>query len=161
MRARGSPGGGSPPQRADAPADPEAVASDADHVVVLFDGVCNLCSGIVAFIIRRDAASRFRFAPLQSPTGRELLERFGLPQGEPESVVVIHGGRAYTRSAAALEIARRLGWPWRALYPLRIVPRPLRDLLYDAVARSRYRVWGRKAECIVPTPDVRARFLDW
>lgn len=141
--------------------EPQSPALGGDHVVVLFDGVCNLCSGIVAFIIRRDAASRFRFAALQSPIGRRLLERFGLPQGEPESVVVIHGGRAYTRSAAALEIARRLGRPWRALYPLRIVPRPIRDFLYDAVARNRYRLWGRKAECIVPTPDVRARFLDW
>lgn len=139
----------------------ESSAFDGSHVVVLFDGVCNLCSGIVAFVIRRDPAARFRFAALQSPTGQRLLEQFGLPQDELESVVVIHRGRAYTRSAAALEIARHLGWPWRALTLLRIVPRPIRDLLYDAVARSRYRVWGRKAECMVPTPDVRARFLDW
>lgn len=139
----------------------QSLALDGDHVVVLFDGVCNLCSGIVAFIIRRDPGARFRFAALQSPAGKRLLERYGLPRDEMESVVVIHRGRAYVRSAAALEIARRLGWPWRALYPLRIIPRPIRDLFYDAIARSRYRVWGRKAECIVPTPDVRARFLDW
>ena len=132
----------------------------ADGAVVLFDGVCNLCNGAVQFIIDRDPQAHFRFAAQQSEPGAALLARVGRPlSGEPDTIVLVEGGRVYERSDAALRIARRLSGAWRLLALLRVVPRPLRDAVYGLVARSRYRVFGRSAECRVPTPELRARFL--
>ena len=127
--------------------------------IVLFDGVCNLCNGTVNFILDHDPAGRFRFAALQSEAGRALLVRHGLAADALESLVLVEGERAWVRSDAALRIAAGLGAPWRWLAVLRVVPRGIRDRLYDAVARNRYRWFGRRDECRVPTPDLRARFL--
>lgn len=130
-------------------------------VIVLFDGVCNLCNGVVRFIIRRDPEGCFRFAAQQSEVGQALLERYGIPQHQAlaDSVVVIAEGRAFLDSDAALEILRRLrGCGW--LYALRHLPKPLRDGLYRLVARNRYRLFGRRTSCAVPTPELRARFLE-
>src|SRR5712691_1177998 len=109
--------------------------------VILFDGVCNVCSGFMQFVIARDPAGRFRFASLAS-------------------VVLVEGDQVFTQSTAALRIARGLGLPWRLAYGLIAVPRPLRDWVYDVVARHRYQWFGRRDGCLVPTPQVRARFLD-
>jgi predicted DCC family thiol-disulfide oxidoreductase YuxK len=128
--------------------------------IVLFDGVCNLCNASVRFIAERDPHGRFRFAALQSDTGRRLLEEHGLDAGELSTVVVVADGRAYTRSDAALRVARGLGRGWPALGALRIVPRLVRDAAYGVVARNRYRWFGRKDECMIPTPEMRARFLE-
>ena len=125
--------------------------------VILFDGVCNLCNGFVQFVIARDPAARFRFAALQSASARRLLDGLG---AVPDSVVLVDGGHVYTRSSAALRIARRLPFPWSLARALIVVPRPLRDWLYDRVARHRYRWFGRKDVCMMPTPDLRARFLE-
>ena len=128
--------------------------------VLLFDGVCNLCNGAVQFIIRHDPAGRFRFAALQSDTGERLLREMGLPPDKLDTLVLVEDGRAHQRSTAALRIARRLSGLWPALFYLFIwVPRPLRDLAYDFVARNRYRWFGQRDECMVPTPELRARFL--
>jgi predicted DCC family thiol-disulfide oxidoreductase YuxK len=128
--------------------------------VILFDGVCNLCNGFVQFVIARDPAARFQFAALQSDSARRLLARVdGLGQ-VPDSVVLVDRGRVYTRSSAALRIARGLPFPWSLARALIVVPRPLRDWVYDRVARHRYRWFGRKDTCMVPTPDLRARFLE-
>jgi predicted DCC family thiol-disulfide oxidoreductase YuxK len=127
--------------------------------VILFDGVCNLCNGFVQFVIARDPAGRFQFAALQSDSARRLLAR--LDGGAlPDSVVLVDGGRVYTRSSAALRIARGLRFPWSLARALIIVPRPLRDWVYDLVARHRYQWFGRKDVCMIPTPDLRARFLE-
>ena len=128
---------------------------------MLFDGVCDLCAGSVRFIIARDPGSYFRFASLQSDTGRRLLESHGYEPGALSSVVLLEGGRSYERSAAALRIARRLSGGWPALGALKVVPRPLRDLVYDWIAANRYRWFGKRDACMVPTPELRARFLDW
>ena len=125
--------------------------------VILFDGVCNLCNGFVQFVIARDPGARFRFAALQSDSARRLLDGLG---AVPDSVVLVDGGRVYTRSAAALRIARRLPFPWSLAQALIVVPRPLRDWVYDRIARHRYRWFGRKDVCMIPTPDLRARFLE-
>jgi predicted DCC family thiol-disulfide oxidoreductase YuxK len=204
----------------------------SDRPVVLFDGVCNLCNGVVRFIVARDPAARFRFAPLQwavggaagvateakagasgVPSGRPsgaTLEATagaeagagagappgaaagaagvateakagasGAPSGRPsgatgeaaagaaqaaseaaDSIVLVEAGKRYTRSTAALRIARGLRFPWPLLYGLMLAPRPLRDAVYDWVARHRYEWFGKRAACMAPTPEVRGRFLE-
>lgn len=128
--------------------------------VVLFDGVCNLCDAAVLFIIDRDPDARFRFAALQSGAAARLLAGLPRPEGgDPESVFLLEDGKLYDRSTAALRIARRLRWPWKLAYALVAVPRPLRDAAYRFVARRRYRWFGRRDACRVPTPELRARFL--
>jgi len=128
-----------------------------DAPIVLYDGVCRLCQASVRFIVRRDPAGRFRFAPLQDPGAAEWLDL--QPGRPPESVVLVEGGRVYTRSAAALCIARRLRFPWPLLFGLVLVPRPLRDAIYDGIARRRYAWFGRDESCPLSPPEVRARLL--
>jgi predicted DCC family thiol-disulfide oxidoreductase YuxK len=127
--------------------------------IVLFDGVCNFCNSSIQFILRRDRSRAFRFAALQSEAGRRLLQQFRLPEDDLESMVLIEDGRAYHRSAAGLRIARRLGWAWPLLYGLIVLPPFLRDAVYNLIARNRYRWFGKQDQCMIPTPDVRDRFL--
>jgi len=127
--------------------------------VVLFDGVCNLCNGSIQFIVRRDPNGYFRFASLQSEYGRALLREHGLDEADLFSVILVEDGKAYARSDAALRIARRLAGGWKAAGALRVVPRALRDRVYDLVARNRYRWFGRRDTCMIPTPELRERFL--
>jgi predicted DCC family thiol-disulfide oxidoreductase YuxK len=141
------------------PLPPDHPGLDPAHPVLLFDGVCRLCSRSVNFIIRRDRYRRFRFAILQSPVAERLLLAADAPHPLPESMIVVDGGRCYTRSDAALRIAKRLPFPWPLFAVFWIVPRPLRDLLYRTVARNRYRWFGKHESCMVPTPDITARFL--
>ena len=126
--------------------------------MLLFDGVCTLCNGFVQFVIERDPAGRFQFAPLQSDAAARLL---GVaPPPWPDSLVLLEDGRRFTRSTAALRVARGLRFPWPLAYVFVAVPRPVRDWVYDAVARNRYRWFGRRDVCMVPTPDLRSRFLN-
>ena len=127
--------------------------------IVLFDGVCNFCNGSVNFIIERDRAGHFKFAPIQSETGQRLIAKYVTAAPDIDSIILVENEQAYTHSTAALRIARGLGGIWTAVYALIIVPRPLRDLLYRLFAKYRYRVFGRMDECMLPTPEVRARFL--
>jgi predicted DCC family thiol-disulfide oxidoreductase YuxK len=127
--------------------------------VVLFDGACNLCNASIHFMIDRDPAGTLRFAAQQSPVGQRLLAERGLA-GQTGSVVLIEDGRAYTRSTASLRAARYLRWPWRWARWLVIVPRPLRDAVYRLIAANRYRLFGRREACRLPSPAVRERFLD-
>lgn len=127
--------------------------------LILFDGDCNLCNGAVQFVIRRDPAARFSFASLQSEAGRRALAEAG-EQDLPDSIVLVQGSRVRVKSAAALAIARGLRLPWPLLSVFWLVPYPLRDLVYDWVARNRYRWFGKRDSCWVPTPELRARFVD-
>jgi predicted DCC family thiol-disulfide oxidoreductase YuxK len=128
--------------------------------IVLFDGVCNLCSGSVQFILKRDKNNLFQFASLQSKPGQEYLKKFNLPADTFNSFVLVEGDNIYTRSTAALRIAKNLkGWKW--LYAFRIVPKFIRDAVYNLIAKNRYRWFGKKNECWIPTPDLRARFLEY
>lgn len=132
--------------------------SNISHPIVFFDGVCNLCNSTVQFIIRRDREQRFRFASLQSETGQEMLQRNNLPQGQFNSFILYENGQAYFRSTAALKMLSQLkGWKWTRLFM--IVPRFLRDGVYNLVARNRYNWFGRKDACMIPTPDLKSRFL--
>ena len=127
--------------------------------IILFDGVCNLCNGAVQFVIRHDPEGQFKFAALQSETGRELRRRFGLAVDSIETMVLVEGDRAYLQSEAALRIAVKLGGAWPLLGMLRVVPRAWRDRAYRFLADHRYRWFGKRDSCLVPTPDLRARFL--
>lgn len=136
------------------------MASDllaAEHPVVLFDGVCNLCNGAVRFVTRHDRAGRFDFASLQSETGARLLRerRPGFALDELETLVFIEGARVYTHSDAALRIARGLDGAWPLLGLLGLVPRVIRDAAYRFVARRRYRWFGRAEACAIPPPPDR------
>ena len=138
--------------------------SDTAPPTILFDGVCNLCNGFVQFIIRHDAASKFRFAALQSAAGQALLDAHGqqnLTTGAagPDSVVLVAGGNVYSHSAAVLRIAGHLGGVWRVALVGWLLPRSWRDGLYRYVARHRYQWFGRQESCWLPTPALRARFL--
>lgn len=143
-----------------AAADPLAGLDTTEHPVLLFDGVCNLCNGVVRLVVRFDAAGTFRFAPLQSTVGRALLERHGLDADDFDSFVLVEDGRAFEKSAAALRVARRLDGPWPLLWPLVYAPERLRDAGYDLVANHRYRVFGRTDECQLPPPELRERFTE-
>src|SRR5678816_2439701 len=127
--------------------------------IILFDGVCNFCNGMVNFIIARDPKAYFRFAPLQSETGQRMRSRFDIDENV-DSIILIEDESAYVFSTAALRIVKGLGGLWRLLYVFIIVPTPVRDLFYRLFARNRYWLFGKKSVCMVPTPDVRARFLD-
>ncbi len=130
------------------------------HAVVLFDGVCNLCNKSVQFIIRRDKRDRFRFAPLQGKTGQALLSRHGLPADSFNSFILAEGDKIYTHSTGALRMLKELGFPWSMAYAFIIVPRFIRDGVYRAVARNRYRWFGRQESCMIPTPALKKKFLD-
>ena len=127
--------------------------------IVLFDGVCNFCNGSVNFMIGHDTAGYFKFAPLQSETGRALLGKFGIDTTETDSIILVEDDKAYTHSTAALRIARKLDGLWGWFYIFRFVPRPIRDLFYRLFAKYRYRLFGKKDVCMMPTPELRERFL--
>ena len=139
--------------------------------VVLFDGVCNFCDASVNFIIEHDRSAYFKFAPLQSDEGTRMANKYGFESATAkqddaqsdlipiDSVILIEDDKAYTHSTAALRILRRLGAPWSWAYAFIIVPRPIRDWGYRLFARYRYRIFGRKDQCMLPSPEVRARFL--
>ncbi len=129
------------------------------HSIVLFDGVCNLCNGSVQFIIRHDKAGRYRFASLQSDAGRRLQEQYQLDADALDTLILVEQGRAYVRSGAVLRIARGLGGGWQLAWVFIAVPAFIRDIFYRFVARNRYRWFGKKAECMLPTPELKSRFL--
>jgi predicted DCC family thiol-disulfide oxidoreductase YuxK len=126
--------------------------------LILFDGVCNLCNGAVQFILKRDRSGKFLFASLQSPYAKNALQDFFVTPDNLYSIILIKNGRLYDRSDALLEIARDLDG-WSGFYHLRFIPRPVRDTLYRLVSRYRYNIFGRQDSCMMPTPELRARFL--
>ena len=135
-------------------------AAVAEGPVLFFDGVCNLCHGAVQFVIEHDPEGRIRFASLQSDVGRAVLDSVGLPDDELETVVLVEGTRAYTKSAAAIRVCELLGGVYRAASVGWLLPRRLRDWLYTVVAERRYEWFGRKDQCMVPTPELRERFVE-
>ena len=127
--------------------------------ILLFDGVCNLCNGVVQFIIKRDKKAKFKFTALQSDAGQQLLKQYNLPLDDFESFVFIYKGIAYQRSGAALRVARELGGFWKLFYGFIILPKIIRDSIYNLIAGSRYKIFGRQDSCMIPTPELRSRFL--
>jgi predicted DCC family thiol-disulfide oxidoreductase YuxK len=129
------------------------------HPVIVFDAMCMLCSGNAQFVLKHDRRGYFRLASMQGEAGAALMRRFGIDPGEPDTMIVVDGERAIRNSDAVLAIARGLGWPWRALGVLRLVPRAWRDAAYRWVARRRYRLFGRRETCWLPSSEQRERLL--
>ncbi len=133
----------------------------ANTAIVLFDGVCNLCNRTVQIIIDHDPSAYFRFTSLQSDAGKKLLVEHGLkvPEGDPDSIILIERGRAHSHSGAALRIARRMSGAYRLLWSFIVVPWFIRDVVYRFIAKNRYRWFGKEESCWVPTPELKKRFL--
>ena len=127
--------------------------------VLLFDGVCNVCNGAVNFVLDRDPAGLFRFASLQSEIGQRLCREHGIAT-DVGTIVLVEDGVAYTESTAILRVARKLGKGWPLLSVFFVVPKAIRDAAYRYFARNRYRWFGKREVCRVPTPEIRARFLE-
>lgn len=130
-----------------------------DYLIV-FDGVCNLCNATVNFIIRRDNKKRFIFSPLQSPYAQAVLEKYQMTHIANDSFVLIKRERVYLRSSAALEIAKEFNGAWRLLLLFRVVPSGLRDAIYNLIARNRYKLFGKRETCMLPSKDVLDRFCE-
>lgn len=134
--------------------------SPSEPHIILFDGVCNLCNNTVQFLIKRDPEGKFKFASLQSEAGQELLRHFDLSTRDFETFIYIIGDECYTRSTAALRVLNELGGLWRAFYMFMLIPKPIRNSLYRVISKNRYRWFGKRDSCMVPTPERKERFLE-
>ncbi|MGX5800932.1 thiol-disulfide oxidoreductase DCC family protein [Bradyrhizobium sp. Arg314] len=132
---------------------------DARQPLIVFDGVCVFCSGFVQLILKLDRKKRFRFATAQSPLGEALFHQHGLATDNYDTNLAIIDGAAFTRLDSFIAVMAALGWPWRAAKALLILPRPLRDWVYDRVAKNRYALFGRKDSCDIPSADLRQRLV--
>lgn len=135
------------------------VAGSAAHDIIVFDAECVFCSGNAQFVIKHDKAGRFCLAAMQNETGRAIFREAGIDPDDPESLVVVTRGRILRDSDAVIHIYRHLGWPWRSIVALRLVPRKLRDPVYRLIARNRYKWFGRRSTCWVPRPQDQERML--
>jgi predicted DCC family thiol-disulfide oxidoreductase YuxK len=130
------------------------------HSIILFDGVCNLCNGAVQFVIKRDNRNQFLFASLQSHEGIEILSEHNLPSKRMNSFFLVENGKVYDKSTAALRVLKKMKGLWPLCYIFIIVPKFIRDGVYDWIAKHRYQWFGRKDECMIPTPELKAKFLN-
>ena len=131
-----------------------------DYPIILFDGICNLCNNAVQFVLKHDKKKLFRFASLQSDFGKSILIKYALPTDNFNSFVLILNGKAYTKSTAALSVAKMLSGPIKLLYGFIVVPAFIRNGVYNVIANNRYKWFGKKESCMLPSPDVAARFLN-
>lgn len=130
-----------------------------DSAIVLFDGVCNFCNHSIQFIIKRDPKGYFKFGALQSEEGKALLAQHGLPPEALDTIVLIENGKAYTYSTAPLRITRKLVFPWFLFFIFLLVPTFIRNPIYKWISRNRYKWFGKQESCMMPTPEIRKRFL--
>jgi len=130
-----------------------------ENPIILFDGVCNFCNSAINFVLKQDKKGIFRFAPLQSEAGQRLLQEYNLSTEEFDSFVLIDNGKVYKKSAASLRVMNKLPWYWKEAQVLRIIPTAFRDAIYDFIASNRYKWFGKKEQCMIPTPETRSRFL--
>ncbi|MCH8567062.1 MAG: thiol-disulfide oxidoreductase DCC family protein [Balneolales bacterium] len=129
------------------------------YAIIFFDGVCNLCNASINFVIDRDSKRYFRYAPLQSETGQRFLDKHGKSVSDFDSVILSENGKVYEKSAAALRVARKMDGAWPLLYGFIIIPRFLRDVVYNLIAKNRYRWFGKEESCRMPTPELKQLFL--
>jgi predicted DCC family thiol-disulfide oxidoreductase YuxK len=138
---------------------PEPPSFDASRPLIVFDGVCVLCSGFARMVVRLDREGRFRFATAQSPFGAALFHQYGLRTDRYEPNLVIVDGAAFTRLESLVAVMSELGWAWRAARLLLLLPRPVRNWLYERIARNRYALFGRKDSCDIPSSAMRGRLI--
>ncbi len=129
------------------------------HPIVLFDGVCNFCNASVNFIIRHDKQKRLRFATLQSEAGERIRKEFGIADQKPDSFLLLHKGHLYKYTEAALKVFNMLPWYWKWTQVIWLIPQFVRDPIYRLIAKNRYKWFGKKEECMIPSPEVKERFL--
>ena len=129
------------------------------HSIILFDGVCNLCNNAINLVIKRDKKNRYRFTALQEEPGLSLLKRYNINTNDVDSIVLIENEKAYKKSTAALRVARTLSGAWPLLYGFIIVPAFIRNIVYDFIAKHRYNWYGKKESCMIPTPELKSKFL--
>jgi len=127
--------------------------------IILFDGVCNLCDGFVQWVIKRDLAGQFMFASLQSDAAKDLFEKHNISETDLSTVILIDGDKVYTHSDVPLQITHKIGGFWSIFYYFRWLPSPFRNAIYNWIARNRYRFFGKKDQCMIPTPNLKSRFL--
>lgn len=132
----------------------------ASKPIILFDGVCNLCSSSVQKVIKNDPEGKFLFAPLQGKTGQEMLNKYQLPVNNFNSFVLVQDDQVFTQSTAALKVARQMKGFWKWLYAFIIIPPFIRNAVYNLIAGNRYKWFGKKETCMVPTPELKSRFLE-
>jgi predicted DCC family thiol-disulfide oxidoreductase YuxK len=128
--------------------------------IILFDGVCNFCNAMVNFVIRQDKKNIFRFAALQTESGKKLLEQYNIYWKQNDSFVLIENGKAYMKSNAALRLYNQLPWYWKWTQLFWIFPNFIRDGVYNLIAKNRYRWFGKRDECMIPSPQMKHRFLN-
>jgi predicted DCC family thiol-disulfide oxidoreductase YuxK len=139
--------------------DPEVPPCPDDHPIIVFDGYCALCSGWAKFVLKHDHAARYRLLAAQSPLGHALYVHYGLDPQDYETNILIADGRAWFKSEGSIRMAEGLGLPWSTAALFRIVPRRLRDFLYEFIARNRLRFFGKLDSCYMPAPGYKDRFL--
>jgi predicted DCC family thiol-disulfide oxidoreductase YuxK len=127
--------------------------------IILFDGICNLCNSSVQFIIKRDPFGHFKFASLQGAAGQKLIKQFGV-NNEINSFILIEDNKIFFKSSAAIRVCMKLRGPWKLLSIFKIIPPSIRDIFYNIVANNRYKWFGKQENCMLPTPEMRKRFLD-
>jgi predicted DCC family thiol-disulfide oxidoreductase YuxK len=132
--------------------------NSGEHII-LFDGVCNLCNGLVQFIIERDKKQLFKFSSLQSEFGQSILEKNGFPKTELDSFLFLSEGKLHQKSSAGLHVAKKLGGFWTLFYVFIIIPKPIRDWIYSFIAKNRYKWFGKQESCWLPSPELKSRFI--
>lgn len=137
----------------------ENLSKAMEDKIVLFDGVCNLCDNSVKFIIKRDKKGIFKMASLQSEVGKQLQEKYGQDTSKVDSVMLIENGKLYTKSTAALRIAKNLDGAWKLFIVFMVIPSFIRDIFYDFIAKNRYKWFGKHDACMIPDKSIKSRFL--
>lgn len=127
--------------------------------IILFDGVCNLCNKVILFIIKKDKKALFRFAAIQSGAGQSLLKEYISGDEQNTTLYYIHNKKCYRKSTAVLHILKQLGGMWKCFYPLILIPPCIRDVVYHIISRHRYKLFGKRQKCMLPTPEIKNRFI--
>ena len=129
------------------------------HPIILFDGVCNLCNKAIQFVIKQDPKEIFVFASLQSDIGQQILKQYNLPLQQLSSFVLLQNDKIYTKSTAAIKVAQQLNGLWKCFYIFNLVPAFIRDGVYNFIAKNRYKWFGKQDNCMIPSPQLKQRFL--
>jgi predicted DCC family thiol-disulfide oxidoreductase YuxK len=130
-----------------------------ERAIIFFDGVCNLCNASVQFVIKRDVKDHFRFSALQNEQAKEYLKEFKISPLNSNTILLLENGKLYTQSTAALRITRQLSGLWPLCYGLIVIPAFIRDAVYKTISKYRYKIWGRSETCMIPSPELKTKFL--